>query len=615
MTVTGARPLYATDPVTLGGVELLGRLGEGGMGVVYLGRNAAGQLVAVKAIRAHLAGEPGFRRRFRSEVTQVRQVPPYCTAEVLDADPDSNPPYLVVEYVDGPTLSDVVAESGKLSPATLHSVAIGVATALTAIHGAGVIHRDLKPSNVLLARGSLKVIDFGIARPVADASTLTNAGEIVGTVSYMAPERLGPDGSRLLTPAADVFAWGAVVAYAGRGRAPFVADSVPGVAMRIISGEPELDGLPPAIRDLVRLALAKDPAARPTARALLEALTSAGDARPISVPPGLVPGTPEPPTQLRTASPYPPTQPLSPVGDRATEVRRPDPPTVPRQGGRPQSVAGASAAALAAPPATVAAAAPPRRRPWRLVAGVVAAVVTLALAGAIATRTIPLPFGLAAVGPTPSATANGSSASGSSPPATLEALLAGLSTVEADTLSPPKDWMDVSDTHIHADCAGSGQGLLVTRASDSPYRCPGPKTLLLDTAVLVDVELQDTFSCGTIWLRFGDTAGYALRVCPDGYHLILHGWPTGSSVKSVCDPVPSPLVPGQRIRVGVVLRGNQFTFFRDGKQIGRNACTDPAQTFRVGHVVLGIFPSVSLTSATPSSQVRLSNVEIRGSTS
>src|SRR3712207_3078531 len=142
--------LRRTDPRALGGCTLLGRLGAGGMGVVFLARDPAGCLVAVKMVHAELADDEEFRARFRGEVARARQVPPFCTAEVLYADPDHDPPYLVVEYVDGPSLGQVVAQRGPLSPANAHSVALGVATALTAIHDAGVIHRDLKPANVLL---------------------------------------------------------------------------------------------------------------------------------------------------------------------------------------------------------------------------------------------------------------------------------------------------------------------------------------------------------------------------------------------------------------------------------------------------------------------------------
>src|SRR3954454_14262092 len=246
------------------------------MGTVFLAGTPAGTRVAVKVVRADLAPDDEFRRRFRSEVASARQVPPFCTAEVLDADPDHEQPYLVVEYVDGPTLAAVVDERGPLTAANLHSVAIGVATALTAIHGAGVIHRDLKPRNVLLAPGSPKVIDFGIARATEGPGGNTGDGAMVGTVAYMAPERFGDGG---LTPAADVFAWGGVVAYAGTGRTPFGGESPPVTAGRILTAEPDLDGLTGGLRDLVGSALSKNPADRPTARELLDLLVS-GPHRP-----------------------------------------------------------------------------------------------------------------------------------------------------------------------------------------------------------------------------------------------------------------------------------------------------------------------------------------------
>jgi serine/threonine protein kinase len=255
------------------------RLGEGGMGTVYLAKTPAGTLVAVKMVRADLAPDDEFRRRFRSEVNRVRQVPPFCTAEVLDADPDHEQPSLVVEYVDGPSLADVVQERGPLTASNLHSVAIGVATALTAIHGAGVIHRDLKPRNVLLAPGSPKVIDFGIARAMEATTGHTSTDQMVGTVAYMAPERFGPDSGAPLTSAADIFAWGGVVTFAGTGRTPFHADSPPATAGRILTQPPDLSGLTGQLRDLVAYALEKDPAHRPTARELLDMLVT-GPQRP-----------------------------------------------------------------------------------------------------------------------------------------------------------------------------------------------------------------------------------------------------------------------------------------------------------------------------------------------
>jgi serine/threonine protein kinase len=314
-------PLRPGDPHSLGGYELLARIGEGGMGSVFLARrndNArhdggrhddggrreawyndggrhdggwgnGGQLVAIKIIKAEYAHEEEFRGRFRSEVKRARQVPPFCTAAVLDADPEHETPYLVVEYVDGPSLDEVVTREGPLADSRLHGVAVGVATALTAIHGAGVIHRDLKPRNVLFALGSPKVIDFGIARALEVTSQHTHPDQMVGTVAYMAPERF--DGiHRDITPAADVFAWGAVIAYAGTGRTPFRADSPVATAARILTQPPDLTGLSGSLADLVALALSKDPEDRPTAHELLNLLLAQNtDPQAISRPPTLDP--------------------------------------------------------------------------------------------------------------------------------------------------------------------------------------------------------------------------------------------------------------------------------------------------------------------------------------
>ncbi|MFF3853187.1 serine/threonine protein kinase [Micromonospora sp. NPDC002575] len=287
----GLRP---GDPARLGGYELLGRLGDGGMGSVFLARSPQGRRVAVKVVRPELSHDDEFRARFRSEVNRARQVPPFCTAEVLDADPDHDPPYLVVEYVEGPSLAQLLQEHGPLGAAQLHGIAVGVATALTAIHGAGVIHRDLKPANVLVAPGGIRVIDFGIARAFEATSQHTRTNQMVGTVSYMAPERLDTSSGQPAGPAADIFAWGALVAHAATGRNPFGGDSATAIAMRILTQPPDLTGLGGPLRELVSRALEKDPAARPTARELLDELLTAADhglgAAPRSVTPARAPG-------------------------------------------------------------------------------------------------------------------------------------------------------------------------------------------------------------------------------------------------------------------------------------------------------------------------------------
>jgi eukaryotic-like serine/threonine-protein kinase len=289
LSATAGTALRASDPIQLGPYKLLRRLGEGGMGSVYLAEAADHTVVALKVIRTDLAEQPEFRRRFRSEVIRAQQVPPFCTAEVLDADPDHETPYLVVEYVDGPSLSDVVNERGPLTQANLYGLAIGVATALTAIHGAGVIHRDLKPSNVLLAPGTPKVIDFGIARATEGPDGETRTDQLMGTVAYMAPERLDPAVDGTLTPAADIFAWGAVVTYAATGRVPFVGDTSPATAIAILTQKPNLEGVSEPLRALVRRSLAKKPASRPTARELLDELLSNAPRRALA---GVAPAAP-----------------------------------------------------------------------------------------------------------------------------------------------------------------------------------------------------------------------------------------------------------------------------------------------------------------------------------
>ncbi|WP_416901385.1 protein kinase domain-containing protein [Micromonospora echinospora] len=284
-TAYRVRPLRSTDPERIGDYLLVGRLGRGGMGVVYLAESDDGSYVAIKLIHPDLATDPEFARRFRGEVERARQVPSFCTAEFLDADLDHEPPYLVVEYIDGPSLDEVIAERGPLRGGSLESLAVGVATALTGIHGAGIIHRDLKPDNVLLAPGSPKVIDFGIARSFEATSQHTRTDVMVGTVAYMAPERFSGESEKPVTAAADVFAWGCVIAFAGTGRTPFHGDSPSATAARILTQPPQLDGLPESLREPVRAALAKDPADRPTAPELLATLLGSRSATPAPTSP------------------------------------------------------------------------------------------------------------------------------------------------------------------------------------------------------------------------------------------------------------------------------------------------------------------------------------------
>ncbi|HET6529055.1 MAG TPA: serine/threonine-protein kinase [Actinoplanes sp.] len=370
-------PLHPDDPTRLGLYTLVSRLGEGGMGTVYLGRDAGGRQVAIKVVRAEYARDDRFRRRFRSEVNRARQVPPFCTAEVLDADPDHNPPYLVVEYIDGPNLTDVVRDHGPLAVANLHGVAVGIATALTAIHGAGVIHRDLKPGNVLFTLGGIKVIDFGIARPLEATSHHTRTDHMVGTIAYMAPERFEPESKSRLSPAADIFSWGAVVAYAATGHTPFSADSAPGTVMRILTQPPDLTGLAEPMRSLVADALAKEPLDRPSARELLDRLLASAPA-------------PQPAATAGRANETPFLREVMESAGRAAPVSPaagPEPPPIVL---RPRPVSGAGAGRAVRSGARRAAAAPatwPMRR-WLTQLSVAATVLVMLVAGSLAYRAI-----------------------------------------------------------------------------------------------------------------------------------------------------------------------------------------------------------------------------------
>ncbi|WP_433512318.1 protein kinase domain-containing protein [Nonomuraea sp. CA-143628] len=255
----------------IGGYTLRRVLGRGGMGEVHLASTPAGGLAAIKVIHPELARDPAFRRRFEREVAAARRVARFCTAPVLDAGMDGDVAYLVTEYVKGPDLAKAVREQGPLSGSDLEALAVGIATALGAIHGAGVVHRDLKPSNVLLSPLGPRVIDFGIAQLAeADSQTSQTSQAILGTPAFMAPEQVRGEP---LGPAADVYAWGGVIAFAGTGRLPFGGGSPAEVLYRIVNEGPRLDGLDAGMRDVVERAMARDPRLRPTARHLLESLT------------------------------------------------------------------------------------------------------------------------------------------------------------------------------------------------------------------------------------------------------------------------------------------------------------------------------------------------------
>src|SRR5215831_13999255 len=263
--------LRAGDPQSVGPYRLLGRLGAGGMGHVFLGRSAGGRLVAVKVIRPDLAEEPGFRARFAREVAAARTVCGLFTAPVADADVQGQVPWLATAYVPGPSLADAVDDQGPLPVDSVMTLAAGLAEGLEAIHAAGLVHRDLKPSNVLLAEDGPRVIDFGISQ-AAEASVLTQTGTVLGSPGFMSPEQAE---GRAVGPPSDVFSLGAVLTFAATGQGPFGTGATPALIYRVVYQQPDTTRLPRPIRPLVERCLAKDPGQRPATTDLLAALGSA----------------------------------------------------------------------------------------------------------------------------------------------------------------------------------------------------------------------------------------------------------------------------------------------------------------------------------------------------
>ena len=356
--------LQAGDPALIGPYRVVGRLGSGGMGHVFLGRSPGGRLLAIKVIRAELAGDPEFRIRFRREVAAARSVSGLFTAPVVDADLDAPVPWLATAYIAGSSLADTVVRHGPLPAASVLALAAGLAEGLLAIHSAGLVHRDLKPSNVLMAEDGPRVIDFGISRAM-EASTVTNTGMLVGSPGFMSPEQA--EGHEV-GPSSDVFSLGAVLAFAATGEGPFGTGSSVALIYRLVHNPPDLDRLPIETRPLIERCLDKDPGRRPSPRELLAELGGA-DLEPGWQPHGSLvgnvsssgPATPVPSLAMSAppafGSPVPPPSAVSPAAPNA----------FPATSGRPGSGGGpaptwdmiASAARTGAPvdPPTV----PPER--------------------------------------------------------------------------------------------------------------------------------------------------------------------------------------------------------------------------------------------------------------
>jgi serine/threonine protein kinase len=280
------QPLDADDPASVGTYRLAAKLGAGGMGKVYLSHTPAGRPVAIKVIRPEFAEDAEFRRRFKQEVHAAQRVQGLYTAPVIDSDAEGTRPWLATAFVPGPTLSSAVGSHGPLPVPTVLLLVAGIAEALEAVHGAGLVHRDLKPSNVLLASDGPRVIDFGIAR-AADATALTGSGVTIGTPAFMSPEQAA---GREITPATDVFALGQVAAYAALGSPAYGEGPSHAVLYRIVHEEPDLATLPAELRPLVSRCLAKEPAERPSLAEVVRMCQAASQQTELRRPEQWLPG-------------------------------------------------------------------------------------------------------------------------------------------------------------------------------------------------------------------------------------------------------------------------------------------------------------------------------------
>ena len=427
-----AQELEPQDPRKVGPYWLLGRLGSGGMGHVFLGRSPGGRLVAVKLVRAELAGQAEFRSRFAREVAAARTVSGVFTAAVVDADVDAPVPWLATAYVPGPSLNEAITRSGPLPATSVLALAAGLAEGLGAIHAAGIVHRDLKPSNVLLAEDGPRVIDFGISW-AAEATMLTGTGMVFGSPSFMSPEQAR--GLRV-GPASDVFSLGAVLTFAATGQGPFGSGSSAMLLYRVVFTPPDTSGLATELRPLVERCLAKDPEQRPTTNQLLAELDTAPPAA------GWLPAS-----TTQTFPSQPPPEP-GPAAPTAVDDLPPGPvtqsPPVPRarapEGQNPTLILGDIL-----PPATAGTETPggrERKRPGRSrlgLAAAAAAVSLMVLYLIVAMAAHLPPFSKATVAPSspaPATTAPASTGPRSSPETTSPATSSPTSGATSPPTSP-----------------------------------------------------------------------------------------------------------------------------------------------------------------------------------
>jgi serine/threonine protein kinase/cyclophilin family peptidyl-prolyl cis-trans isomerase len=372
-------PLRPGDSLQVGVYHLLGRLGAGGMGQVFLGASPGGRKVAVKLMLPEHAADQEFRERFRREVAAARQVGGFHTAHVVDADPDADPPWMVTAYISGLSLDATVREGGPLDSTAVRALGAALAEGLAAIHACGLVHRDLKPGNIIMAEDGPRIIDFGIAR-AADASILTSSGVVIGTFAFMSPEQVSGDPAG---PESDIFSLGSVLAYAATGHGPFDARTIPAIIHRIVSQPGDLQAVSAPLRDIIGACLAKDPAGRPSLADLL-ALFSGVPAHPSEGRPSTVVSAPPRAAGPAVSQPdsQPPASPASGpelIPQQAGSPAESAPLTVTadgRQGTRSQQ------AAIRHAESSVASGVPERRARFRK--GRVAMIVT-ALAAATAT--------------------------------------------------------------------------------------------------------------------------------------------------------------------------------------------------------------------------------------